>query len=170
MKNKARDLLMLFGIAGAVIALDQWTKWLVEQNIALGEDVYPIDFLAPFFRFTFWKNTGAAFGLFQNASQVLLVVSIVISLLLVWVYFKSLDEPVLFRISLSMMLGGAIGNIIDRVTQGFVTDFIAVGRFPVFNVADSAVTVGVGLMLLGLYLQERKQKPDPEEVEEIDEE
>ncbi|MGI6258679.1 MAG: signal peptidase II [Anaerolineaceae bacterium] len=170
MKNKARDLLMLFGIAGAVIALDQWTKWLVEQNIALGEEVYPIGFLAPFFRFTFWKNTGAAFGLFQNASQVLLVVSIVISLLLVWVYFKSLDEPVLFRISLSMMLGGAIGNIIDRVTQGFVTDFIAVGRFPVFNVADSAVTVGVGLMLLGLYLQERKQKPDPEEVEEIDEE
>ena len=69
MKNKARDLLMLFGIAGAVIALDQWTKWLVEQNIALGEEVYPIGFLAPFFRFTFWKNTGAAFGLFQNASQ-----------------------------------------------------------------------------------------------------
>lgn len=170
MKIKVCDLLLLLGIAGAVIALDQWTKGLVEQNISLGEEVYPIGFLAPFFRFTFWKNTGAAFGLFQNASQVLLVVSIVISLLLVWVYFKSLDEPVLFRISLSMMLGGAIGNIIDRVTQGFVTDFIAVGRFPVFNVADSAVTVGVGLMLLGLYLQERKQKPDPEEVEEIDEE
>ncbi len=84
---------------------------------------------------------------------------------LVWVYFKSLDEPVLFRVSLSMMLGGAIGNIIDRVTQGFVTDFIAVGRFPVFNVADSAVTVGVGLMLLAIYLQEKKQKSDPEEAE-----
>lgn len=165
MKNKARDLLMLFGIAGAVIALDQWTKWLVEQNITLGEEVYPICFLAPFFRFTFWKNTGAAFGLFQNASVILLVVSIAISLLLVWVYFKSLDEPVLFRVSLSMMLGGAIGNIIDRVTQGFVTDFIAVGRFPVFNVADSAVTVGVGLMLLAIYLQEKKQKSDPEEAE-----
>ena len=104
MKNKARDLLMLFGIAGAVIALDQWTKWLVEQNITLGEEVYPIGFLAPF-PIYFWKNTGAAFGLFQNASVILLVVSVRL-LLLVWVYFKSLDEPVLFRVSLSMMLGG----------------------------------------------------------------
>ena len=166
MKIKARDPLLLLGIAGFVIALDQWTKGLVEQNISLGEEVYPIGFLAPFFRFTFWKNTGAAFGLFQSASQILFVVSILISLLLIWVYFRSLQEPVLFRVSLAMMLGGAIGNIIDRITQGYVTDFIAVGRFPVFNVADSAVTVGVGLMLLGLYLQERKQKPEPEQSEE----
>jgi len=169
MKIKAKDLLMLLGIAGAVIALDQWTKWLVEQKIPLGEEVYPIGFLAPFFRFTFWKNTGAAFGLFQSASMVLLIVSCLIALLLIWIYFKSLEEPVLFRISLSMMLGGAIGNIIDRLTQGFVTDFIAVGRFPVFNVADSSVTIGVGLMLLALYLQEKKQKPEPEKAEEIDE-
>ncbi len=57
-----------------------------------------------------------------------------------------------------MMLGGAIGNIIDRVTLGYVTDFIAVGRFPVFNVADSSVTVGVFLMLLVLFLEEKKAK------------
>lgn len=158
MKNRARQYLFFFGIATLIIALDQWTKWLVEKHIGMGEELYPIKFLAPFFRFTYWKNTGAAFGLFQNASLILLIVSILISLFLVWTFHKSLNEPVLFRVSLGLMLGGAIGNMIDRVSQGFVTDFIAVGRFPVFNIADSAVTVGVGLMLLALFLQEHREQ------------
>lgn len=158
MIKKIRPYLLLFGIAAVVIALDQWSKWLVEQNLGLGEEIYPIKALAPFFRFTNWQNTGAAFGLFQNANLMFLILAIIISVLLVWTYHKSIDEPILFRISLSLMLGGAIGNIIDRIRQGFVTDFVAVGRFPVFNVADSAVTIGVGLMLLILFLQERKEK------------
>lgn len=151
---------MLFGIVLLLIALDQWSKSLVREQIALGSEVYPIPFLAPFFRFTYWKNTGAAFGIFQNANMPLLILSVLISLVVLWLYFKSEEEPLAFRISLAMMLGGAIGNMIDRIRFGFVTDFIAVGRFPVFNIADSAVTVGVAIMLIAMLIQERKAKSE----------
>ena len=157
-QSRIKGLVMLLGIAGLLIALDQWSKALVREQIALGSEVYPIPFLAPFFRFTYWKNTGAAFGIFQNANMPLLILSILISLVVVWLYFKSEDEPLIFRISLAMMLGGAIGNMIDRIRFGFVTDFIAVGIFPVFNIADSAVTVGVAIMLIAMLIHERKEK------------
>lgn len=150
--------LLLFGIAVVAIVLDQWSKGLVRQNIALGEEIYPIAFLAPFFRFTYWQNTGAAWGIFQNANIPLLILSSIISVLIIWYYHKAFDEPLIYRISMGLLLGGAVGNIVDRIQLGFVTDFIAVGRFPVFNVADSCVTVGVILMLLGLLIQEHKEK------------
>jgi len=157
-QSRIKNIVMLLGIVGLLIALDQWSKALVRDQIALGSEVYPIPFLAPFFRFTYWKNTGAAFGIFQNANLPLLILSILISGALIWIYFKSEDEPLVFRISLAMMLGGAIGNMIDRIRFGFVTDFIAVGRFPVFNIADSAVTVGVAVMLIVMLIQERNAK------------
>lgn len=157
-QNLIKNAIILVGIALLIIGLDQWSKALVREQIALGSEVYPIPFLAPFFRFTYWKNTGAAFGIFQNANMPLLILSILISLVVVWLYFKSEDEPLAFRISLAMMLGGAIGNMIDRIRFGFVTDFIAVGSFPVFNIADSAVTVGVAIMLIAMLIHERKTK------------
>ena len=157
-QSRIKGLVMLLGIAGLLIALDQWSKALVREQIALGSEVYPIPFLAPFFRFTYWKNTGGAFGIFHNVNMPLLILSILISLVDVWLYFKSEDEPLIFRISLAMMLGGAIGNMIDRIRFGFVTDFIAVGRFPVFNIADAAVTVGVAIMLIAMLIHERKEK------------
>lgn len=158
MKNTKRNVLLLIGVAALVVALDQLTKWLVRENLALGEEFYPINALAPFFRFTYWKNTGAAFGIFQNASIPLLILAIIIVGVIIWTYFHMQEESLVFRICLAMMLGGAVGNIIDRITLGYVTDFIAVGRFPVFNVADSSVTVGVFLMLLVFFLEERKAK------------
>ena len=67
------------------------------------------------------------------------------------------------KVALSLMLGGAVGNLVDQFTLGFVTDFVAVGRFPIFNVADSAVTIGVGLMLLDMVIKEKNgSKTDPE--------
>ena len=132
-QSRIKNLVMLLGIVALLIALDQWSKALVRDQIALGGEVYPIPFLAPFFRFTYWKNTGAAFGIFQNANVPLLILSILISGALIWIYYKSEEEPLTFRISLAMMLGGAIGNMIDRIRFGFVTDFIAVGNFPVLT-------------------------------------
>ena len=67
------------------------------------------------------------------------------------------------KVALSLMLGGAIGNLVDQFTLGFVTDFVAMGRFPIYNVADSAVTIGVGLMLLDMIIKEKNgSKTDPE--------
>ncbi|MDD2521268.1 MAG: signal peptidase II [Anaerolineaceae bacterium] len=164
-KNWIGNYLLLFGIASIIVIFDQWSKGWIRQNVALGEEIYPISFLEPFFRFTFWQNTGAALGIFQNANIPLLVLTTIISILIIWYYHKAIDEPLLFRISLGLLLGGAVGNIIDRIQLGYVTDFIAVGRFPVFNVADSAVTIGVILMLIGLFVQERKEKAAKLELE-----
>jgi signal peptidase II len=157
-QKRTLQYLLLFGIAAIVIILDQWSKTLIRQNLALGEEIYPIAFLAPFFRFTFWQNTGAAWGIFQNANIPLLILSSIIAVFIILYYHKAFDEPLIYRISMGLLLGGAVGNIIDRIQLGYVTDFIAVGRFPVFNVADSCVTIGVFLMLLGLLIQEHKEK------------
>jgi signal peptidase II len=157
LKSKLRSNFFLFGIAFAVILIDQVSKTLVRQNLGLGETWMPISWLAPFFRFIYWKNTGAAFGIFQNGNTILKVLSSIIAVVVV-IYSQQVPaSQKLVRISMGLMLGGAIGNLIDRFTQGYVTDFISVGSFPVFNVADSCVTVGVGLLVLATILEENKQ-------------
>jgi len=168
MKKAIRNWLLLFSIALVIVVSDQWSKHLVRANLGLGEAFYPISFLKPFFRFTYWQNTGAAFGLFQNTNIFLLVVSIIMSVVIIYSFHKAMDEPLIYRISLGLMLGGAIGNAIDRITLGFVTDFIAVGRFPVFNIADSCVTIGVGLMLLAMLVHERQEKQKIDETIQVE--
>jgi signal peptidase II len=154
----------LFLIAAAVIVLDQLTKALVRQNIPLGESWAPIPAIGDFFRFLYWQNRGAAFGSFQNAGPILTIVRIAIGIFIIVFYQKAEIKDTLMKVALSLMLGGAIGNLVDQFTLGFVTDFIALGRFPIFNVADSCVTIGVGLMLLDMIIKEKNgSKPDPEE-------
>ena len=146
---------VLFLIATIVIVLDQVTKALVRQNLALGEAWAPIPAIGDFFRFLYWQNRGAAFGTLQNAGPVLTVVRIAIAIFIIVFYQKAESKDTLMKVALSLMLGGAVGNLIDQFTLGFVTDFIAVGRFPIFNVADSCVTIGVGLMLLDMIIKEK---------------
>ena len=141
-----------------VIGLDQWTKAFVRSNLAMGEMWAPWNWLTPYARFVHWYNTGVAFGMFQN-NNVLLAILVSIIAVIIIIYYPSLTEDDWFlRIALSLQLGGAIGNLIDRLTIGHVTDFISVGNFAVFNIADSSVTIGVGVMILGMWLQERKHK------------
>ena len=168
-KKLTGHYLLLFGIAAVVIILDQWSKSWVRQTIPLGGEVYPIPFLEPFFRFTYWHNTGAAFGIFQNANIPLLILTSIISILIIAYYHKVYEEPLVFKISMGLLLGGAVGNIIDRIQFGYVTDFVSLGRFAVFNVADSSVTIGVILMLLGMLIHEHKQKA-AHQADEIDRE
>ena len=150
--------LTLLGVAALVIVLDQISKAYVKAHLALNSSWMPLEWLAPMMRFTHIKNTGAAFGFFQNANLVLGILAVIIVGVLIVFYQKVHIEEKLARVALGMQVGGAIGNLIDRVLDGHVTDFISVGSFPIFNIADSAVTVGVGLLLLAIYLQERKQK------------
>ncbi len=154
---------LLFLVAAAVIALDQITKVLVRQNLALGASWAPIPAIGEYLRFLYWQNRGAAFGTLQNAGPILAVVRIAIAIFIIVFYQKAEIRDTLMKVALSLMLGGAVGNLIDQFSLGFVTDFIAVGRFPIFNVADSAVTIGVGLMLLDMIIKEKNgSKTDPE--------
>jgi signal peptidase II len=118
----------------------------------------PVEWLAPFARIVNWHNTGAAFGIFQGNNSVFVVLAFII-IALILAYFPTIPQSdYFFRLALSLQLGGAVGNLIDRLMRGFVTDFISIGRFPVFNVADSCITMGVVVLLLGMWVEERKSK------------
>jgi len=158
LKKTLKSYAVLFPIAGLIILLDQWTKSLVRLNLAFGEIWSPWQWLTPYARVVHWYNTGVAFGMFQDRSMLFAILNSIISII-IFIYFPRLTEGDWFlKIALSMQFGGAIGNLIDRITIGHVTDFISVGNFPVFNVSDASVTVGVGVMILGLWIQERKEK------------
>lgn len=149
--------IFLLVISLTVVILDQWTKALVRQALPLGMEWVPFPAL-PFVRIVHWYNSGAAFGLFQNGGLFFTVVAILVAVLIVYYYPRLTGDDWLLRLALALQLGGAIGNLIDRLQMGMVTDFISVGRFPVFNIADSSITIGTALLLLGSWLYERRQK------------
>lgn len=156
--KKARLYLPLVLIASLIIALDQWTKALVRQNIPYASYWLPapLEWLSPFARLVHWYNTGAAFGSFQGYGWVFTGLAFIVVALILYYYPKVEPEDGWMRVAMSMQLAGALGNVIDRLTLGGkVTDFISVGTFPVFNVADSSITLGVILLLVGAWWKER---------------
>ena len=148
----------MFTIAGVIVALDQWTKWLVRTNIPSTTSWLPesLQWLSPYARIVNWHNTGAAFGMFQNGGMVFTVLAFIVIGAIIYYYPQVDKSDWTLRIAMSMQLAGALGNLIDRLTQdGRVTDFLSVGTFPVFNVADSSISVGTVILLIGIYFQER---------------
>lgn len=153
-----KKYLFLIGISGSIIVLDQITKYLVKSNLSMGETWSPWSWLSPYARIVNWHNSGAAFGMFQQGGPIFAVMAVIVALVII-IYFPQVHESEkLVQIALAMQLAGSLGNLIDRLSQGFVTDFVSVGNFPVFNVADSSITVGVGVLMLGVWLEEHKQK------------
>jgi signal peptidase II len=158
LKKALRDYLPLVLIAGAIILLDQYTKNLIRENLSFQETWMPWVWLAPYARIVHWYNTGVAFGMFQNGNLVFSVLSGIVSIAILVVYRRIPRNEWILRIATMMMLGGAIGNLIDRLTVGHVTDFISIGSFAVFNVADMSITCGVAVLILGVWLQERRER------------
>ena len=143
---------------------DQLTKWLTIENLARGES-WPAD---GFFRVTHAWNTGTAFSLFQGQGDILTWVSLGAVAILAWIY-RSIDNPPwVLRAAFGLQLGGAIGNLIDRFRLGHVTDFIDVGPWPIFNIADSSIVIGIGLMIYYFWFVEgaSKQEREPTDVPE----
>ncbi|MBN1145903.1 MAG: signal peptidase II [Anaerolineales bacterium] len=160
MKKYLSDYVYLLSIAGTVVLLDQLTKHLVRANIPMGVVFMPDAWLSQFARIVHWKNTGAAFGMFQSLGGVFTVLSIIVSLVILY-YFPQVSRqewPV--RLAMGMLLGGASGNLIDRLTIGHVTDFISIWFFPVFNLADLSITSGVIVLFLGMWYQEQQKQPE----------
>lgn len=152
-------------IAILIVALDQWTKSLVRASIPLGGSWLPEgwEWLSPYARIVHWYNTGAAFGMFQQGGMVFTVLAFVVIGLILFYYPQVEKADWSLRLAMSMQLGGATGNLIDRLTIGHVTDFVSVGNFPVFNVADASITVGAAVLFLGIWIMEiaeRKKKKD----------
>lgn len=138
-----------------VFLFDQVTKWMIIFNLRVGESISVL----PFFEITHIKNKGAAFGVFHNTSPAFRIVffgivTLVCLYLLIYWLGTTLKEDLWQRISLSLILGGALGNLKDRSLFGQVTDFLYFHyegwSWPAFNIADSAISVGVALILLRL--------------------
>jgi signal peptidase II len=168
LKKYLKAYLFLAAIAVVIIFLDQWTKGIVRSNLALGESWMPWNWLEPYARIVHWYNTGVAFGMFQQGGMIFAVLSSVIAIAIL-IYFPQVPaKDWALRLAMSMQFSGAIGNLIDRLTVGHVTDFISVGNFPVFNVADASITVGVFVLILGIWLQERKEKQQQKNLARVE--
>jgi len=148
-----------------VVVGDQLSKTWIRSNLAIGQSLPE----AGFFRLTHIHNTGAAFGLFRDYSFQLTIVAFVgVAIVLFYAFFVCRRFPflnnMLSKVALGLVLGGAVGNLIDRLHFGYVTDFIGVGIWPPFNVADSSITVGVivfaGSLLYLLFSQRQGTKRD----------
>jgi len=150
---------LVYLLAAVVIAVDQYTKYLVRLNLALEERWAPWPWLAPYVRLLHIENTGAAFGLFQSGGLIFTVIAMVVSAVIGYYAFRLPEGQWSLRLILGLMLGGAAGNLIDRLTRGPVTDFISVGNFAIFNVADASISVGVALLAVMMLLESRQKKP-----------
>jgi len=143
-------------LAFAVTAADQWTKQLVRDGFAYGE-IRPV--LAGFFNLTYIRNTGAAWGLFGGRNNGLVLLSVLMLGALVAFRRSFLANCLSHRIALGCMVGGIVGNLMDRVRLGYVVDFLdfhwGARHFPAFNVADSAICIGVGIYILTSFVAER---------------
>jgi signal peptidase II len=160
---KVRNYLLLSILAGMVLIFDQVTKEIIRTQLTFGEIWMPIAAIRPYMHIVYWTNTGAAFGMFQQGGMVFTILAVVVSVAIIW-YYRSSDTaswPV--RIALGLQLGGALGNLADRLLHGTVTDFVWFSVFPaVFNVADGAISLGVALLLLDIvleYFRNRKAQP-----------
>jgi signal peptidase II len=127
----------------AVLLVDQLSKLLVRANLGMGES-WPDEGIL---RITYGTNSGTAFGLFPDQS-ILLIVTSVLAIGFILFFYRSHEMPSrLLRTSIGLLLGGAMGNLIDRLRAGSVVDFIDVGPWPIFNLADSSIVIGIVLMV-----------------------
>jgi len=153
--------LFLFSILLGIVILDQATKALIHYNMQLHES---IEIVEGFFAITYIRNPGAAFGFLADLSEdfrvyFFIIVSVAALIFLSVFFYKTRQEDVWTQVGLSMVGGGAIGNLVDRLRLGEVIDFLdfSIGSYhwPAFNVADSSISIGLGCLILQLFLRSK---------------
>ncbi|XWX04374.1 signal peptidase II [Aggregatilineales bacterium SYSU G02658] len=157
-----RKFIILVGLVGLILLIDQLSKNWVLANMQLGQTILVVPALHPFFQFTFSTNTGAAFGLLPMAGDVFMVAAMLISVVIFYFYWHTPDEAVSQQVGLALILGGAIGNIIDRVQHGFVVDFFHL-MIPgvvsnISNFADHFIVAGAALLLIDTLRRDLRRK------------
>ena len=148
-----RDWVLLLTVS-AVLAVDQLSKQLIKTNFSLGES-WPDEGLL---RLTYGTNSGSAFGLFADQTFILILASVLAIGFLIYFYRTHALPSPLLRVAIGLLLGGALGNLIDRLRAGTVVDFIDFGWWPIFNLADSSIVVGMAL-LIGLLVLGYSESP-----------
>ncbi|MGE7672438.1 signal peptidase II [Lysinibacillus sp. NPDC094403] len=150
-----------YGLAAFVIILDQWTKWLIVKNMEFGERISVWD---PWFGILSHRNRGAAWGMLEGQMWLFSIVTIGVICAILYFYHKEAKGKPIFQVGLMLLLGGAVGNFIDRIFRGEVVDFVHVlipvinYDFPIFNIADAALTIAVVILMIGLIVEDKKEK------------
>lgn len=141
------------------VSVDQFSKFLVVRNLTENVSIKLID---DFFNLTYVKNYGAGFSILQNQKTFLIVVTIIAVILVSYMLYKSKNNEYFQRVCYLLIIGGAIGNLIDRLTLGYVIDFLDFYifnyDFPVFNIADSFLTIGCILLIFSIMLEIKHEK------------
>jgi len=133
---------MIFVIVSSVVFLDQLSKFIAVRFLQLNT---PVSLIKNFLYMTLVYNRGAAFGMLKNQLFLFILISLLV-ILFIFLHLKNKKHPFIFKISLSLILAGSLGNLIDRLRFGYVIDFLDLRFWPVFNLADSALTIGALLL------------------------
>ena len=157
---------LFYSLLIAVFILDRVSKEIIRSSVSVGTS-WPDD---GFFQIVHGLNTGSAFGLFAGFTNFLIVASVLGIALVLYLFHRQSNSVIWLRLSLGMIVGGAVGNLFDRLKDGAVIDFISVGWWPAFNLADSAISVGMALLVTTLLFGERLGwiKPDSTNEEKPD--
>lgn len=150
---------LYLGIAALLVGIDQLTKWIVVQNMTIGQ---AITVIPDFFYLNSYRNRGAAWGMLEGKFGFFFIVTVVVVIGLIYFLYKEGTKNKVFAWSIALLLSGAIGNFIDRMARGEVVDFFHFFpfgySFPIFNVADVCLTFGVITMLISVMFEERLTK------------
>jgi signal peptidase II len=161
---------LLIAVAGGILVLDQTAKRLVIERLMLGKSWEPIPQIGDFIRITRSYNTGAAFGMLPQASDIFLILAIITIIAFIISYPQLPSRAWLSRLSIALISGGALSNAIDRIRLGHVVDYVHVQLTPtlsnISNFADHAITLGVILLLVDQWLTDRREKQQPIRTEE----
>ncbi|MFH1458625.1 MAG: signal peptidase II [Candidatus Omnitrophota bacterium] len=144
-----------------ILSLDQFTKFIVSTNLSFHQSV-PV--IPGVFHLTFVHNRGAAFGILKNQTLLFISTSF-LAVILIFFALRDSRHKRLYSCALSLILGGALGNLIDRLCFGYVIDFLDFRVWPVFNIADSAITVGAILLGWSMLRNPKSQIPNPKQIQ-----
>jgi signal peptidase II len=150
--QQARPYIPLALVAVAVVALDQWTKAAITNYIGAHHG-QSLKLLGGKVVIDLVHNRGAAFGILPNQTFLFVAIAVVVIVAIIASYRRVVQGSLWFRLALGLILGGAVGNLIDRLRLGYVVDFIDLRWWPVFNIADSCIVIGVALLVLTLGQQ-----------------
>ncbi len=144
-------------ISALIVGLDQWTKYLTVENIQLGETK---EFISGFLSFTYIRNTGGAWSILEGKMMFFYIMTVAVVAVLLYLLVKNIKSSKWFTIGLSLILAGALGNFIDRLRLGYVVDMLKTEfiDFPIFNIADMALVIGVACVFIHLIMEERAEK------------
>lgn len=143
--------MFFYAITITIIFFDQLIKYWVTHNLALGQSIL---FLGNILKLTYVQNTGAAFSLFVGFSSYLALIGIVVSIIILYVHHRAPSKDYYIQFALASILGGSLGNLIDRLLRSYVIDYLDITVWPVFNLADIMINVGVILLAYRIFKEE----------------